>query len=347
MYILGIETSCDETSAAIVKNDKTILSNKIASSLNLHKKYGGVVPEIACRHHLECINYVIKEALEEAGVKFKDIDLIAVTHGPGLVGALLIGLSAAKAISYALSVPLVGVNHLYAHVYSAFMSKENKVRFPATGLIVSGGHTTLVSILGYNKFKLIGQTRDDAAGEAFDKAAKVLGIGYPGGPEIEKKAKNGNPQAIRFPRAYMEKGSFDFSFSGVKTALLYYVTRRGHPAVGRSNQGVPIGDTHATINDVCASFQAAIFDVIVDKAIAACKKQNTTQLFVGGGVSINKTLQDMLIKKATPEGIKVFLPAKGLFTDNAAMVAAAGYRLYKEGIRSNYSLEAEPNLGIG
>ncbi len=329
MLTLGIETSCDETSASVVRDEGHILSNKIASSLDLHRKYGGVVPEIACRHHLECINYVIKEALDAASVGFSDIDALAVTYGPGLAGALLIGISTAKALSYALSIPLVGVNHLYAHIYSAIIQKSD-LQFPCTGLVVSGGHTALVLVEDYNKIKLLGQTRDDAAGEALDKAAKVLSLGYPGGPAIEEKAKGGNSNAIDFPRAYLKKGSFDFSFSGVKTALLYYIR----------------DSKNYNVNDVCASFQKSIFEVITNKTIDACVKEKTKQVLVGGGVSINKVFQHMLFEKAVKEKIDVILPKEGTYTDNAAMVAAAGYRLYKQGIRSDYTLDVEPNLGF-
>ncbi len=358
MLVLGIETSCDETSASVVRDGVNILSNEIASSLDLHKKYGGIVPEIACRYHLECINYVIKEGLDAAKAKFDNIELIAVTYGPGLTGALLIGISIAKALSYSLSIPLIGVNHLYAHIYSAMMN-DIKIKFPCVGLVISGGHTVLVSVSGYNNVKLLGQTRDDACGEAFDKAAKVLKLGFPGGPIIEKEAEKGNPHAIDFPRAYLEKGSFDFSFSGVKTALLYYVRNNTNYELPREIQrisGTKSSEfrrnsrrrtTNYELNDVCASFQKAISDVIVDKAISACIQEKSKQLLVGGGVSTNKTLQAMLKDRAKAEGIEVLFPKDALCTDNAAMVAGAGYRLYKEGVRSDYSLDAEPNLGLG
>ncbi|MFH0732729.1 MAG: tRNA (adenosine(37)-N6)-threonylcarbamoyltransferase complex transferase subunit TsaD [Candidatus Omnitrophota bacterium] len=333
MLTLGIETSCDETSASVVKDGVEILSNKIASSLQLHKQYGGVVPEIACRHHLECIDYVIKDALEAASADLSKIELIAVTYGPGLAGALLIGISSAKALGLALKIPLIGVNHLYAHIYSCML--KGNIKFPCIGLVVSGGHTTLALIKNYNDLTLLGQTRDDAAGEAFDKAAKILGLGYPGGPIVEEKAKSGNPDAVDFPMAFLEKGSFDFSFSGVKTALLYYIRKQSQ------------GKKQVNINDICASFQKAIFYVIVDKAVNAAKGTNAAQLLVGGGVSVNRTLQQMFIDRAKGDCIQVLFPETGLGTDNAAMVAAAGYRLYKEGLRSDYSLEAEPNLNIG
>ena len=355
MLTLGIETSCDETSASVVRDGKDILSNTVASSLDLHKKYGGVVPEIACRHHLECIDYVIKEALDAGKVNLSEIELVAVTHGPGLTGALLIGVSVAKALSCALSIPLVGVNHLYAHIYSAMMNGAG-IKFPCVGFVVSGGHTILVLISDYNKIKLLGQTRDDAAGEAFDKTAKVLNLGYPGGPIIERKAKAGDSGAIDFPRAYLGKGSFDFSFSGVKTALLYYVRNittnpstysgplaEGSRANARGNQQT----ANNNINDICASFQKAIFDVMVDKAVDACNKNEASQLLIGGGVSANKTLQEMLKNRAKDKDIEVLFPADNTCTDNAAMVAAAGYRLYKEGVVNDYSLDAEPNLNLG
>lgn len=352
MLVLGIETSCDETSASVVRDGVNILSNTIASSLSLHKKYGGVVPEIACRHHLECINYVIEESLNDADAKLSDIELVAVTHGPGLTGALLIGISAAKSLSYALNIPMVGVNHLYSHIYSAMINGTN-VEFPCIGLIVSGGHTTIILVKDYNKIEMLGQTRDDAAGEAFDKAAKMLGLGYPGGPIIEEKAKAGNPEAIKFPRAYLGKGSFDFSFSGVKTALLYYVRDNHggdilqHKKKIGSKDNLFVHQDVPSVSDICASFQKAIFDVIVDKTMNACVKERATQILIGGGVSNNKTLRSMFEAEACGKNIKVLFPVDGTGTDNAAMVAAAGYRLFKDGVISDYSLDSEPNLCLG
>jgi len=333
MLTLGIETSCDETSASVVYDDQDVLSNKIASSLDLHKKYGGVIPEIACRHHLEVINFVIDDALEAAGVSSSELDLVAVTQGPGLSGALLVGMSTAKALSFALDIPLIGVNHLYAHLYSALIYNKH-IKFPCIGLVISGGHTILVKIENYSQLNILGQTRDDAAGEAFDKAAKILNLGYPGGPAIEQKAIKGDANAINFPKAYLEKDSLDFSFSGVKTSLLYHVNK------------LTSDERRATSDDICASFQKAIFDVVTDKTILACNKNNMNQLIVGGGVCVNKNFQTMLNKKAADYNIEVFFPGIGLGTDNAAMVAAAGYRLYTEGIRSDYSIDAEPNLSL-
>ena len=333
MLTLGIETSCDETSASVVYDDQDVLSNKIASSLDLHKKYGGVIPEIACRHHLEVINFVIDDALEAAGVSSSELDLVAVTQGPGLSGALLVGMSTAKALSFALDIPLIGVNHLYAHLYSALIYNKH-IKFPCIGLVISGGHTILVKIENYSQLNILGQTRDDAAGEAFDKAAKILNLGYPGGPAIEQKAIKGDANAINFPKAYLEKDSLDFSFSGVKTSLLYHVKK------------LTSDERRATSDDICASFQKAIFDVVTDKTILACNKNNMNQLIVGGGVCVNKNFQTMLNKKAADYNIEVFFPGIGLGTDNAAMVAAAGYRLYTEGIRSDYSIDAEPNLSL-
>lgn len=331
MLVLGIETSCDETGASVVKNGKRILSNTVASSLEFHKRYGGVVPEIATRYHVEVIDYVVKDSLKKAGTGLKDIELVAVTRGPGLVGSLLVGISFAKALSYSLNIPLIGVNHLWAHLYSGLIGRS-VIRFPFVGLVVSGGHTSLVFCENVGKFKLLGQTKDDAAGEAFDKVAKVLGLGYPGGPAIEKTARQGDPYAIKFALAYLGENSYDFSFSGIKTAVLYYI--RAH----RLNRKV--------VADIAAGFQKAVVDCLVSKSIEACKAKGAASLVVGGGVSANSLLRQELTQKGRANGIDVIFPSLELSLDNAAMVAAIGYRLFKEGVRSASGLSAEPNLKI-
>lgn len=331
MLVLGIETSCDETGASVVKDGKEILSNTVASSLEFHKRYGGIVPEIATRYHIEVINYVIKDSLKKAGVKLDDIDLIAVTCGPGLVGALLVGISFAKSLSYSLGVPLIGVNHLWSHIYSGLIGRRN-IKFPFVGLVISGGHTTLVFCENIGKFKLLGQTKDDAIGEAFDKVAKVLGLGYPGGPVIEKAAQDGNPYAIGFKPTYLDDRSYDFSFSGIKTAVLYYIRDK------RLDKGLK--------SDIAASFQKAVFDPLVEKSIGACKFKGVKSLVVGGGVSANKYFREILTNAGYEDGIDVIFPPFELSLDNAAMVSALGYKLFKKGVKSDSHLTAEPNLKI-
>lgn len=332
-FILGIETSCDETSVAVAQGARKIISNVIASSLPLHKRYGGVVPEIACRHHTESINIVLDKALRQAGVSLKDISAVSVTYGPGLVGALLIGISLAKALAYALKVPLIGINHLHAHLYSAVMNSDDIIS-PAVGLIVSGGHSSLVYMKGIESLELMGQTRDDACGEAFDKVAKILGLGFPGGPVIERKAGRGDPRKIRFPRSYLEKESFDFSFSGIKTSVLYFVKdRKDH------KRRIPIAD-------ICAGFQDAMFDMLIKKTRAALIKKSAKRLFVGGGVTANKSLRKRLQDMADSCDVSVFFPAPGMYMDNAGMVAGLGFILYNNGKFRDHSLSAEPNLNF-
>jgi N6-L-threonylcarbamoyladenine synthase len=316
MLVLGIETSCDETSAAIVENGKRILSNVVLSSLHLHKPYGGVVPEIASRHHAELIDSVIKEAVVKAGCAINDIGLVAVTDEPGLIGALLVGISAAKGVALANDLPLLGVNHLWSHLYAPHM-EQPEIKFPYVGLIVSGGHTNLVLAQGFDRYLNLGQTTDDAVGEAFDKVAKILGLGYPGGPVIEELAKNGNPDAIKFPRSLLEPGSLDFSFSGIKTAVLNYSQKIKY-------------DKKKTA-DICASFQDSVVDVIAQKAVAACRQKNLNTLVVGGGVSLNASLRERLTYECKKLKIKAYFPSRQLCMDNAAMVAGLGYRLYKIG----------------
>ena len=330
MLVLGIETSCDETAVSVVENGKRILSNEVLSSLHLHKKYGGVVPEIATRHHVELINYVLRAALGKAKVKLGDIDLIAAVHGPGLVGALLIGISLAKVLSLSLNVPLVGINHLQAHLYAALMLKSRPL-FPFVGMVVSGGHTSLFYVRDYLTWKTLGTTRDDAAGEAFDKVAKILNLGYPGGPVIEKMAKCGRPDKIRFPRSYLEENSLDFSFSGLKTAVLYYVKKSREKRVESREKP-----------DIAASFQEAVVDTLAEKAIKACLLKGVKSFVAGGGVVANRRLREVLRRRLNRRGIDIYFPSFKLCQDNAAMAAGLGYQQYRRGIVSNLNLEAQP-----
>ncbi len=324
MIVLGIESSCDETAAAVVESGE-ILSNVIASQVKFHSEYGGVVPEIASRKHIEAIVPVIKQALSDAGLETKDIEGVAVTRGPGLVGSLLIGLSTAKALAYALDIPLVGVNHLEGHIAAIFLEERAPV-FPFVALIVSGGHTNIYRVKSYHDFYLIGQTRDDAAGEAFDKAAKLLNLGYPGGVVIDKMAKNGNPRAVAFPRAM--KDSTDFSFSGLKTSLLTMLKKRGR-------------DFNADeLPDIVASYQEAIVDVLVDKTIRAVQENNLNQVVVCGGVAANSRLRQKFAETASEKRIELFIPPVILCTDNAAMIAAIGEIMLKNGKRDSLDLNA-------
>ncbi|MBU0686324.1 MAG: tRNA (adenosine(37)-N6)-threonylcarbamoyltransferase complex transferase subunit TsaD [Candidatus Margulisbacteria bacterium] len=332
MNILAIETSCDETSAAIVKNGKTVLSNVVSSQVEFHKKYGGVVPEIASRKHAEIVNAVIHEALKKAKLSFKKIDAVAVTYGPGLVGSLLVGVCAAKAISYSLKIPLIPVNHLEGHIYAAFIGGQ-KFTFPFICLMVSGGHTMLVDVQGHGKYKVLGRTRDDAAGEAFDKVARFIGLGYPGGPIIDKTARVGNPKAIDFPRGMLKQG-LDFSFSGIKTAVVNYVNKLGHKP---SKKEIP---------DIAASFQEAVVDVLVEKAIVAVKQKKRKTLVLAGGVSANSSLREKIQERCKKEKIKAIIPPLALCTDNAAMIGAAAYFHPKQKPSADYSLEAVANLQL-
>lgn len=330
---MAIESSCDETSVAIIKNGREILSNVISSQIEVHQVFGGVVPEIAARHHLNNINGVAQGALEEAGVTLDDIDLIGVTQGPGLVGALLIGIATAKAFAFAKRKPLVGVHHIQGHI-SANYIEHKELEPPFMSLVVSGGHTSLIEVLGYNQFKVIGRTRDDAAGEAFDKVARVLGLGYPGGPLIDKIAKEGNKEAIHFKRVYLEKDCFDFSFSGTKTGVINYLN--SEKQAGR--------EIH--VPDVAASFQQAVMEVIVKKAVDAAEKLGKDKIVLAGGVAANTSLRGMLKDACNQRGIKLFHPSTILCTDNAAMIGCAAYYKFKEGFLDDMSLDAFPNLPL-
>lgn len=334
VYILAIESSCDETAAAVVKNGREVLSNIISSQIALHTLYGGVVPEIASRKHIEKINYVIREALAEAGMGLKDMNAIGVTYGPGLVGALLVGVAEAKAISYASGVPLVGVHHIEGHISANYI--ENKdLEPPFICLVVSGGHTHLVVVKDYGKYEIIGHTRDDAAGEAFDKVARAIGLGYPGGPKIDKLAKEGNPDAIHFPRAKVEDSPYDFSFSGVKSAVLNHLN-------GCKMKGEPIVEA-----DIAASFQKAVCDVLVGHAIQAVKDYKIPKLAMAGGVASNSALRAAMKEACDKQGIPLYYPSPILCTDNAAMIGAAAYYEYMAGTRSGLDLNAVPNLKLG
>lgn len=332
--ILAIESSCDETSAAVVKNGREVLSNVISSQIATHKQYGGVVPEIASRQHIEAIDWVIDKALEDAKIKKEDIDAIAVTYGPGLVGALLVGLSEAKALAFALNKPLIPVHHIEGHIAANYIqNKEWKPPFICE--VISGGHTHLVHIKDYNEFEILGHTRDDAAGEAYDKVARVLGLTYPGGPQIEKISKNGDKDAIKFPRVLLENDSYDFSFSGLKSAVLNYVNKA-------QMKGEEIKK-----EDVAASFQQAVVDVLVEKAIKACKDLNIKKLALAGGVSANSYLRSEMEKACLKEGIELCVPDLVLCTDNAAMIGVAAYYEYLNGNVADMSLNAYPSLKLG
>ena len=338
MLTLGIETSCDETSAAVTDKDK-VLSNIVSSSVRLHKRYGGVVPEIASRFHVEYIIGVLAKALENSGRGLKELGLVSVTNGPGLIGALLTGISLAKSMSYALEVPIIGVNHVLAHLYSAFLNeKGGSLKFPFIGLVVSGGHTALFLCEDIGEQELLGQTQDDAVGEAYDKVAKILGLGYPGGPVIEKTARMSKGETgITFPKSYMGKDSLDFSFSGIKTAVLYYVKTLYAKRYTLNADNV---------SEICYAFQEAALDVLVDKAYLAARMNNSPRIVIGGGVAINNVLREKFSALAANTGIKVYFPKKEYCLDNAAMVAFLGEALYKKGRRSDLFLSAEPNLEV-
>lgn len=334
VLILAIESSCDETAAAVVKNGRYVLSNIISSQIDLHKLYGGVVPEIASRKHVENIDAVIKEALKESDTTFDDIDAIAVTYGPGLVGALLVGLAEAKALAYALKKPLIGVHHIEGHISANYIQNKD-FKPPYVALVVSGGHSHLVYVEDYGKYEIMGHTRDDAAGEAYDKVARVIGMGYPGGPKIDKAAKLGNPNAIQFPRVFLEEDSYDFSFSGLKSAVLNYVNKEKM----MGNEIVP--------EDVAASFQKSVVEVLVAKTIKAAKEKGVDKVAMAGGVASNTALREALTKACEENNIYLSIPSPILCTDNAAMIGSAAYYEYINGIRDGLDLNAVPGLKLG
>jgi len=328
MKILGIETSCDETAASVVADGSRILSNVVYSQM-VHNKYGGVVPELASREHIRTIIPVVREALDQAGTSLAKMEGIAVTYGPGLVGSLLIGLSLAKAMSYSLNVPLIGINHIEGHIFANFLEHADLLP-PYVCLVISGGHSNLVYVADKGAYQLLGRTRDDAAGEAFDKVAKVLNLGYPGGPAIDKASKNGRPDFFKFPRAYLEEDSFDFSFSGLKTAVAIYASRLPREKL----------EKHKV--DIAASFQEAVVDVLVDKGIRACLEKRAQAIALAGGVARNQRLRRRIREEAEKHKLRVFYPSPVLCTDNAAMVAAAGDFYLSTGRRSGLDLNAVP-----
>ena len=336
MLVLGLETSCDETAAAVLKDGDTLLSNVINDQIGIHSKYGGIVPELAGRSHIERVHRVIEEAVKKAGAQLRDLDLIAVTMGPGLIGSLLVGLNTAKGLSYGLNIPMIGVNHLEGHLLAIFLQK--KIQFPFVALIVSGGHTDLYRASDFGQYKLLGRTRDDAAGESFDKVGKMLGLPYPGGPAIERLARKGNGKAHKFPRAYLEKGSLDFSFSGLKTSVRTFLQQR--------EQGNRIT---LTDEDISAGFQDAVIDVLVDKLISACKKEKISRIVVTGGVAANGALREAVRNAAQSHGFEASFPDQIFCTDNAAMIACAGYHKFvrQKSLSADFkALDAKANLPL-
>ena len=334
VYILAIESSCDETAAAVVKNGREVLSNVIYSQIALHTEYGGVVPEIASRKHIEKINQVIGQALADADRELSQMSAIAVTYGPGLVGALLVGVSAAKAISFASGIPLVGVHHIEGHISANYI--ENKeLKPPFICLVVSGGHSHLVVVKDYGEYEIIGRTRDDAAGEAFDKVARAIGLGYPGGPKIDKVSKEGDPEAICFPRAKVENAEYDFSFSGLKSAVLNYLN------------SCQMKGEEINVADVAASFQKAVIDVLVEHSMEAVRKYGYKKFAIAGGVASNSGLRKAFEEACQKDGIEFYHPSPVYCTDNAAMIGTAAYYEFQKGVRHGFDLNAVPNLKLG
>ena len=331
--ILAIESSCDETSAAVVVNGREVLSNVIASQIDTHKKYGGVVPEVASRMHIEVIDSVVKAALEEAKIKLEEIDAIGVTYGPGLVGALLVGLQYAKGLALGSDKPLIPVNHIQGHICANFIQHKD-LKPPFVSLVVSGGHTFIVHVKSYRDFEVIGQTRDDAAGEAYDKVARALGLGYPGGPKIDKLAKEGNENSINFPRAKFHDETLDFSFSGLKSSVLNYLNK------------AKMKDDEINKADVAASFQKAIVDVLKDNVFLTCERRNLKKIAVAGGVASNSCLRETLIKEGRKRGIEILFPEPVLCTDNAAMIGSAAYFKFMDNSISDLDINAKPNLKL-
>lgn len=332
MLILGIETSCDETAASVVENGKHIRSNVVSTQIDIHKKFGGVVPELASRAHVELISHVIWEALGKADCKLSEIDAVAVTNSPGLANALLVGTETAKALSFSLSIPLIAVNHIHAHLYANFMEYSGII-CPTVGLIISGGHTAVFYIENCNNYVLLGQTYDDAAGEALDKVAKMLNLGYPGGPVISKMAEKGSSKAIDFPRAFLGKDIYNFSFSGMKTAVARYLECNSYKNL-------------ADVNDICAGFQQSVIDVLIKKIVSAAEQKNVETILIGGGVSANAEFRKQLSEICKEKGMNLFFPSLKLCTDNAAMVAGLAYHRYKKGKFEDLSLDIHPQLQV-
>jgi N6-L-threonylcarbamoyladenine synthase len=331
MIILGIETSCDDTGAAIF-DGQSLLSNVISTQL-VHRKFGGVVPELASRTHIRIVLPVVRQALDQADLTLKDVEGVAVTHGPGLAGSLLVGLSLAKGMAFSLQIPFVGINHLEGHIWANQLENSN-LNPPFVVLLVSGGHTQIVFVEAWGKYTLLGRTRDDAAGEAFDKVGKLLHLGYPGGPLIEKLAEKGDPEYVRFPRAFLGEGSLDFSFSGLKTAVLNHV------------RAMDFEDVQKRLSDIAASFQAAVIDVLVEKAFAAARMKDVDRVCLAGGVAVNKALRERMKRRGNEEGIEVFWPSPFLCTDNAGMIARAGHYYLQKNITSAFSLSPSPSLNL-
>lgn len=334
IYILAVESSCDETAASVVVNGRNVLSNVISSQIELHKLYGGVVPEIASRKHIENIDRVIETAVKEAGVSFDDIDAVGVTYGPGLVGALLVGLAEAKALAYAINKPLVGVHHIEGHISANYIQNKD-FKPPYVALVVSGGHTHLVYVKDYGDYEIMGRTRDDAAGEAYDKTARALGMGYPGGPKIDKAAKDGDPDSVVFPRAFLEEESYDFSFSGLKSAVLNYINK------------CHMTGEEINVNNVAASFQKSVVDVLVAKTMRGAREKGVETVALAGGVASNSALREAMKKACAENGFNINIPDPILCTDNAAMIGSAAYYEYIKGVRDGLDLNANPGLKLG
>ena len=347
MRILGIDTSCDETAAAVVVDGREVLSNVVASQVETHQEYGGVVPELASRKHIEAINYIVSRALAEAGVTFKDLGAIAVTNRPGLIGALLVGVAAAKSLAYCHNLPLLGINHIEGHIYANYMVHDT-LTFPHICLTVSGGHTQLVEVHEGWQYKVLGGTQDDAAGEVYDKVAKYLGLGFPGGKIIDDLAQKGDPSAVKFPRPMRNSGDYQFSFSGIKTSVRYFVEKARRAGVLVEGEQ-DVSSTNAdmiTVEDIAASFQAAVVDVLVYKSLLAAKATGAKAVTLTGGVAANSQLRTSLKTAATEIGAEVYYPPMSLCTDNGAMIAGIAYQKYKQGLRDGLSLNAAANGSI-
>ena len=348
MKILGIDTSCDETAAAVVANGSKVLSNVVASQIEAHQEYGGIVPELASRKHIEAINYIVSRALAEADVTFKDLEAIAVTNRPGLIGALLVGVAAAKSLAYCHNLPLLGINHIEGHIYANFMVHDALI-FPHICLTVSGGHTLLVEVHDGWQYRVLGSTQDDAAGEVYDKVAKYLGLGFPGGKVIDELAQKGNPVAVKFPRPMRNSGDYQFSFSGIKTSVRYFIEKARRAGILVEDGREDTRDTNpdmVTLEDIAASFQAAVVDILVYKSIHAAKSTGASALTLTGGVAANSQLRASLKTAAAEIGAEVYYPPMHLCTDNGAMIAGVAYQKYQQGLRDGLSLNAAANGSI-